>query len=129
MKRTLLFTLFVCLLAFTVQAQYDNNCDGCEVSSSASANHSSNAQHASFKKPVDKKISIFPNPAINYIQLSDAKDVSKIVVINVMGREVKNFEIEKNGKYYIQDLRRGMYLVQIYDHQNKVITTQRLNKD
>lgn len=46
-----------------------------------------------------------------------------------MGREAKSFEVEKGMKYDVADLKTGMYLVQIVDMNNKIITTQRLNKN
>lgn len=75
-----------------------------------------------------KNISVFPNPAINFIGLSDTEDVRQLVVYNVVGRKMKSFMVSEGEKYDVAELPRGMYLVQILDYDNKIITTQRLSK-
>lgn len=125
MKKALLFTFLICFLAVAVQAQSD--CDGCASDEQQYDTKPATVQVQKHSKR--KKISVFPNPAVNFIGLSDAEDVKKIVILNVMGRETKKFvDVEKGMKYNVSDLKRGMYLVQIYDQKNKIITTQRLNK-
>lgn len=131
MKKTLLFTLFLFVLAFAANAQTSSNGQlvgqfkGCDTDTDANHTDDTMEVSATAKK---KKISVFPNPAANYIELSEAKNVTKIVIFNVMGREAKSFQVEKGVKYNVTDLKRGMYLVQLLDGKNKVITTQRLNK-
>lgn len=130
MKRALLSTFIVFLFAFAGHAQL-GECSGCG-NGQYDADDSSSRTSISYDKPAKKKkISVFPNPAVNFIGLSeeDEKSVSKIVVLNVMGRKAKNFEIEKGMRYDVSDLKRGMYLVQIFDLKNNIITTQRLNKN
>ena len=127
MKKALLLTFFIGLFAFSASAQTGGGCDGC----GNEAYNSSNQKPASTQVGITakkKKISVYPNPAVNFIGLSDSEDVKKIVIFNVMGKETKSFDVEKGMKYNVSDLRTGMYLVQIVDLNNKVITTQRLNK-
>ncbi|MEL7123000.1 MAG: T9SS type A sorting domain-containing protein, partial [Bacteroidota bacterium] len=72
---------------------------------------------------------IFPNPASRYIQLSKSENVKRISVINMVGRTMRSFEsIETDKKYAIEDLPRGMYLVQLIGTNNKILTTRRLKK-
>jgi len=125
MKKTLLFSFILCLFAFAASAQ-QNDCDGCAMGN----DYETKPAVVKITKPAKKKkVSVYPNPAVNFIGLSDSKDVKKIIVLNVMGRETKTFNtIEKGRKYDVADLKRGMYLVQIFDNNNKIITTQRLNK-
>ncbi len=75
-----------------------------------------------------KNISVFPNPAIDYIGLSDSDDVRQLIVFNVVGRKMKSFMVSEGEKYNIAELPKGMYLIQILDHDYKIITTQRLSK-
>ncbi len=75
-----------------------------------------------------KNISVFPNPALNFIALSDTEDVKQIIVFNVVGRKMKSFMVTEGEKYNVAELPRGMYLIQILDFDNKIITTQRLSK-
>ncbi|MBI5914589.1 MAG: T9SS type A sorting domain-containing protein [Bacteroidetes bacterium] len=75
------------------------------------------------------KISIYPNPATNYISVNKDENVREIAVFNLVGRKLKTFQrIEKDEHYDVSDLPNGMYLVQIIDNSNKIVTTQRISK-
>ncbi|GAB5552093.1 MAG: hypothetical protein Sapg2KO_16840 [Saprospiraceae bacterium] len=74
-------------------------------------------------------IQIFPNPATSYIGITEVKGVQKILIFNLVGRKMKQYEnIAKDRQYFIGDLPKGMYLVQLLNQQNKVITTRRVSK-
>lgn len=73
-------------------------------------------------------IKIFPNPATDYIELSDTDKVSQIVIYNLTGREMKRFDAFSGEKYYVGDLPKGLYLVQLTDSKNQTIITQRVSK-
>ncbi|MEM6378073.1 MAG: T9SS type A sorting domain-containing protein [Bacteroidota bacterium] len=74
-------------------------------------------------------IQVFPNPATSYIGITEVKGVEKVLIFNLVGRKMKQFEnIAKDRQYFIGDLPKGMYLVQLLDQQNKVITTRRVSK-
>ena len=88
----------------------------------------SNSDKQSAQLISKKNISVFPNPAINFIGLSDTEDVKQLIVFNVVGRKMKSFMVSEGEKYNIAELPKGMYLVQILDYDNKVITTQRMSK-
>ncbi len=109
MKKNLLFILLSLILVTAVSAQ---------------SNDANPVAHFTSKK----NISIFPNPATDFISLSDAKDVKQLIVFNVVGRKMKSFMVNEGEKYNISELPRGKYLVQIINHENKIITTQRLSK-
>ncbi|MEQ8703225.1 MAG: T9SS type A sorting domain-containing protein [Phaeodactylibacter sp.] len=77
--------------------------------------------------PVDLKV--YPNPAIDYISLTETQGVSEIKVFNLVGRAMKRFDITyADQQFYVGDLPKGMYLVQIKGANDKVLTTQRLHK-
>ncbi|MEN0002549.1 MAG: T9SS type A sorting domain-containing protein [Bacteroidota bacterium] len=81
------------------------------------------------KSKVEKVgIEVFPNPAVDQIKVKNAAKVSKLILFNVVGREMKRFNVSEGKSYSIRDLPNGMYLVQILDKQEKIITTQRLTK-
>ncbi len=129
MKKTLLLTLILGLFSLVASAQIGSNCGGCGNGMTGDDYNSNQKTPVEVTiTPKKKKISIYPNPAVNFIGLSDSDDVQKIVIFNVMGREAKSFKVEKGLKYDVTDLKTGMYLVQIVDMNNKIITTQRLNK-
>ena len=75
------------------------------------------------------KISIYPNPATNYISVNKDENLKEIAIFNLVGRKLKTFEeIEKDEHYDVSDLPNGMYLVQVIDNNKKIVTTQRISK-
>jgi Secretion system C-terminal sorting domain len=106
MKKYLLPISFFILCSFTLSAQVEKRND-------------LNAH------PV---VSIYPNPASEYITVNNEEAVKSIYVFNVLGRKMKNFEVEKGERYEIGDLPNGLYVVQLVGKNNKVLTTQRLTK-
>lgn len=75
------------------------------------------------------KISVYPNPATNFISVDNADNVKQINVFNLVGRKLKTINnVVKDERYDVSDLQNGMYLVQIIDHSNKIVTTQRISK-
>jgi len=74
-------------------------------------------------------LSVFPNPTTDYISVKDNNDaVGFITVFNLVGKKVKEFEFVKGEQYYVADLMKGMYLVQILDRAKHTLTTQKLDK-
>ncbi len=74
-------------------------------------------------------LSIFPNPATDYISVQDKNDaVGFISVFNLLGKKVKEFEFIKGEQFYIADLQKGMYLVQIQDRSKRSLTTHKIEK-
>lgn len=87
-------------------------------------------QSTAFTDPAKKEISIkiFPNPVQDVFQLSDAKGVKSISINNIAGREVRRFTVVGNQPYSISDLRKGVYIVRIFDFKDEPIKVVRLNK-
>lgn len=121
MKRTLLLTSILSFLFL-----------GVVWSQTASSNVNGNAIAALNTNRVDTqnpKIKVYPNPATHYIKLSKVKNVSKIKILSLIGSPLKLYNvINQEEKYDVATLPNGLYLVQLLDAQNKVITTERLNK-
>lgn len=109
MKKILLFTFFT-LFTLAASAQIAQNTSSNDFRSNRQA------------------IKVFPNPAIDYIQLQDDKDqVENIFVYNIVGKKMASFEnVEKEKRYYL-DIPIGMYLVQLVDEYGKIISTKRLS--
>ncbi|MCB0527230.1 MAG: T9SS type A sorting domain-containing protein [Saprospiraceae bacterium] len=85
------------------------------------------ALHAQSKTVAD--LSVFPNPTSDYISVKDNSDaVGYITVFNLVGKKVKEFEFVKGEQYYVADLTKGMYLVQILDRAKHTLTTHKLDK-
>ncbi len=74
-------------------------------------------------------ISVYPNPATQFISIDNDEDVKTITIYNLVGRKLKTFQdIQKNERYDVSTLPNGMYLVQVISNSNKIITTQRISK-
>ena len=73
-------------------------------------------------------ISIFPNPATDYIQLSNAREADRLVVYNIVGREMRSFNTAPGQRYFIGDLPNGLYLASLVSHKKGVLNTLRVQK-
>ncbi len=73
-------------------------------------------------------IRVYPNPAIDYIMITDNDNVNQIWIYNILGRRVKTYDVERNTKYDIKDLPRGMYIIRLVDRNSELIMTRRINK-
>lgn len=115
MKRALLATIFS---LFTILAFSQSSPDG--------SDDFLYPQETLAEQPT---ISIYPNPATNYISVDNDENVNSIIIFNLVGRKIMTFEnIQKNEQYDVTTLSNGMYLVQVTDSNNKIITTQRISK-
>ena len=81
-------------------------------------------------KEIDAQaISIFPNPASNFIKIKgieDASDVNSVEVFSIIGKEVLRKEISSLNdlKIDIQNLDHGVYLVKLFDSKRSVFFTK-----
>ncbi len=75
-------------------------------------------------------LSVYPNPATDFIALSENADpsVAYLAVYNLVGKKVKDFEYVRGDHYSVSDLPKGMYLVQIQDRQRRTLSTQKMEK-
>ncbi|MCH2083707.1 MAG: T9SS type A sorting domain-containing protein [Saprospiraceae bacterium] len=111
MKRTLLLAIFlsVGLMAFSQNR-----------SKKWSATQSS-------KDLVELKL--FPNPATNYIGINGNVDAVKTLkIFNLVGKEMKSYKVTEGATYFVGDLVKGLYLIQLTDKKGKALTTQRVSK-
>jgi hypothetical protein len=111
MKQILLLTFFIfCGLTAFSQSRF------------------SNSAHQSMTNYNVLDIKIFPNPATDYIGITNSQKVQQVRIYNLVGRQMKDFKTGQDEKYYVGDLPRGMYLVQLIDSDKRVIITKRVNK-
>lgn len=80
------------------------------------------------KKSDFVSVSVFPNPATEFITVNNEEAVKTIHIFNFTGRKMKNFEVVKGDRYEVADLPNGLYFVQLIGRNNKVLATQRLTK-
>lgn len=82
-----------------------------------------------FHNPDPIKVSIFPNPTTQFLNIEDAEQkVGMIKLFSLLGKNVKTFEVNDQKTFDVSDLPNGLYLLQIIDKQNKVAKTIRLKK-
>ena len=89
------------------------------------------SESSGFQNPKSAKLAlkIYPNPATDFIGINDQDgQVARIRIVNLVGKELKNLVAIKGKKHPINDIPRGLYLVQMVGNDGKVITTQRLRK-
>jgi hypothetical protein len=73
-------------------------------------------------------LSIFPNPATDYIQIRNSQDVDRLVVYNIVGQEMRSFNAAPGQRYFIGDLPNGLYLASLVSHEKGILTTLRVQK-
>ncbi|MFN7117169.1 MAG: T9SS type A sorting domain-containing protein [Saprospiraceae bacterium] len=74
-------------------------------------------------------IRVFPNPASDYFELTNDQSVERLMVYNLLGREVRSFRTQGIGQQYsLQGLPDGLYLIALVNDRKEVIKTVRLNK-
>ncbi len=85
----------------------------------------------SFGEPApEPTIRLFPNPAVDFFSVANEKNtvINRIVVMNMTGRQVKQYDGDDAGSYYVGDLPDGLYLISLVNNQEGVIKTLRLFK-
>lgn len=79
---------------------------------------------------VDKtSIKVFPNPAMDYFNLELPTDEFKYITIHtILGKEVKKMKVADNGRYNVEELRRGVYIIRIINKQDVLVKAVRFSK-
>lgn len=73
-------------------------------------------------------LNIFPNPATDYFQLTEGQDAHYIVVYNLLGQQIKQFDFSQTQNYSINNLPDGIYILKVVDRQRRIINTTKLQK-
>lgn len=73
---------------------------------------------ADFATGIDPKentlgFKVYPNPFAEYIQISNASELSKLVITNIAGQAVKEV-INPTGRIQLNELRSGIYFISMY---------------
>lgn len=115
MIKTLLFTSFLSFCLFG----YSQNSNVIKDLNSTSTSLNQN--------PLS--ISVYPNPATHYFRVTEHDNIEELIITDLMGKKVKSYPYQSDAQYNIQDLRKGMYLIQIVSPDSKVLKIQRLIKN
>lgn len=74
-------------------------------------------------------IRVYPNPTTDYFMLADNTDVvDKVVIYNIIGRQMKSYKAIDNFKYTVNDLPEGIYIIRLLNNNGNTVKTIRLNK-
>jgi len=79
------------------------------------------------KDVADLKLSVYPNPATDYFQISELPGLKYIELFNIVGNKIKSYDAAPARQYFIGDLNEGMYLVRLMDSTKKILKTVRLS--
>ncbi len=75
-----------------------------------------------------KQLRVFPNPVIDYIQISENTIVDEVAIFNLIGERVLYFPTSSGQRYNVADLKKGMYLIQMLDKDSGVLKTIKMIK-
>jgi len=86
---------------------------------------------ADFATPVvpvisDSQFKVYPNPFVDYVTVSNASELSKVVVSNIAGQIVKEV-VNPDGTIQLNELRSGVYFISLYQ-DGVVIKTVKIVK-
>jgi outer membrane lipoprotein-sorting protein len=87
-----------------------------------------NASPSSTNEVEVEKISMFPNPTDGEFSIKAGNAVKKVVVYNLTGRAVREFETAGKRSFDVSDLPRGNYLVRMLGKDGSSLVTRLLQK-
>lgn len=74
------------------------------------------------------EIAVYPNPALDYFTITSESQVSHITINNIIGKQVKAFKRSELNRYDIASLKKGIYVVRIFDNNDQLVKALRLSK-
>lgn len=88
-----------------------------------------NASPVSSSKDLNKaKLAVFPNPATDYVEVQGAPAAGRLAIYNVIGRQMRSFNLAPGSRYYVGDLPAGLYLASVLNRKGEIMRTFRLSK-
>ncbi len=82
------------------------------------------------KTIIQKEISVYPNPAVDYFTLTvNDETISRITINNIIGKEVLSYSRTDVNKYDVSHLKKGIYVVRVFNHNDKLVKALRLSKN
>jgi hypothetical protein len=79
-------------------------------------------------EPELETINIFPNPASDYFSLTETQEIQNLVIYNVLGHQVKTFDVNANRQFDVNDLPNGSYLIGLINKEGRMVKTLRFQK-
>ena len=66
------------------------------------------------------EIGLYPNPTSGLLNFKTDRDVSKIQIVNLLGQQIKEFQIKGNNQIDIKELQNGVYILSFFDEHRKL---------
>jgi hypothetical protein len=76
---------------------------------------------------VSLEFKVYPNPFVEYVTVSNASKLSKIVVTNIAGQIVKEV-VNPTDRIQLNELRSGVYFISLYSTDNVIAKTAKIVK-
>lgn len=76
----------------------------------------------------NKDLRLYPNPTTDYFQITNSEYIDRIVLTNLVGKQVGTFRAYPGKSYDIGHLPNGLYAVSLINDDFGVIKTLRLSK-
>jgi len=68
-------------------------------------------------------VKIYPNPAVNNLYISSKSEIRKVVIYNVVGKQVKEYSNVLQS-VNVSDLKSGVYMIKTTDANGKSVTSK-----
>jgi hypothetical protein len=73
-------------------------------------------------------IKVYPNPTDDFFTIKNDANIAKVMVYNIIGKEVESFKHYVGAVYNVSDYIRGIYIIKLVDAKGKTVRSIRLNK-
>jgi len=73
-------------------------------------------------------IRLYPNPAADYFQLSSSAGVDRLILMNLLGRQVRTYRAFPGSRYDLNQVPDGIYLLSLVNDDYGIVKTMRLSK-
>ncbi len=73
-------------------------------------------------------VSVFPNPTVEFITLSTDTEVRSMVLSTLSGNIARSFVTNNTGRYSLDGLPQGVYMLQLMGNDGELLKTVRISK-
>jgi len=77
---------------------------------------------------ISDKLAVYPNPTSDVFKIKNDSEIASLAIYNIVGKQIEKFEHTAGKEYNITKLRKGVYLVRLFDAQGNAVKALRLSK-
>lgn len=77
---------------------------------------------------INNNITIYPNPSSQSIRIMEDREVSEIIIYNLIGKKIKRLNHSPGQSHDISELDRGIYLLRMLNEDQNILKVSRLTK-